>query len=45
MAPAGIEADKTGHHHLLIDVAELPPLDEPIPADDQHQHLAAGRPR
>ena len=43
IAPAGIEKDKTGHHHLLIDVAELPPLDEPIPADDNHKHFGGGQ--
>lgn len=43
VAPAGIEKENTGHHHLLIDVAELPPLDEPIPADDQHRHFGGGQ--
>ena len=43
VAPAGIEKDKTGHHHLLIDVTELPPLDEPIPADDSHRHFGGGQ--
>ena len=43
VAPAGIEKDKTGHHHLLIDVTELPPLDEPIPADDNHKHFGGGQ--
>ena len=43
VAPAGIEKDKTGHHHLLIDVTELPPLDEPIPADDSHKHFGGGQ--
>lgn len=27
IAPAGIEKDKTGHHHLLVDQTELPKLD------------------
>ncbi len=42
IAPAGVEAPKTGHHHLLIDV-DLPPLDEPIPADEHHVHFGAGQ--
>lgn len=25
VAPAGIEKENTGHHHLLIDAKELPP--------------------
>ncbi|MBF8292306.1 MAG: rod shape-determining protein RodA [Steroidobacteraceae bacterium] len=32
----------TGHHHLLIDV-ELPPLDQPVPADDHHLHFGKGQ--
>jgi Domain of unknown function (DUF4399) len=43
VAPAGVDKENTGHHHLLIDVAELPPLDEPIPADDQHKHFGGGQ--
>ena len=43
VAPAGIEKEKTGHHHLLIDVTELPPLDEPIPADANHKHFGGGQ--
>ena len=43
VAPAGIEKENTGHHHLLINVAELPPLDEPIPADDSHKHFGGGQ--
>lgn len=42
VAPAGTEAEDTGHHHLLIDTGE-PPLDEPIPADDNHVHFGGGQ--
>ena len=35
VAPAGLERDNSGHHHLLIDT-ELPPLDKPIPNDFNH---------
>lgn len=27
VAPAGVEREKTGHHHLLVDQEELPKLD------------------
>ena len=27
IAPAGVEKEKTGHHHLLVDQEELPKLD------------------
>nr|WP_227538157.1 DUF4399 domain-containing protein [Marinobacter vulgaris] len=43
VAPAGVEREGTGHHHLLVDVDELPPLDEPVPADDRHIHFGGGQ--
>ncbi|KHF24788.1 DUF4399 domain-containing protein [Solemya velum gill symbiont] len=43
VAPAGIEKANTGHHHLLIDVAKLPAIDQPVPADDQHKHFGGGQ--
>lgn len=43
VAPAGVERDNTGHHHLLIDLETLPDLDKPIPADDQHVHFGGGQ--
>lgn len=42
VAPAGIEKEYTGHHHLLVDT-ELPPLDQEIPSDDNHIHLGRGQ--
>lgn len=43
VAPAGVERPETGHHHLLIDLDALPPLDQPIPADAQHRHFGGGQ--
>lgn len=43
VAPAGVEREGTGHHHLLVDVDSMPPLDRPIPADDNHRHFGAGQ--
>lgn len=43
VAPAGIEKQNTGHHHLLIDTASLPALDKPLPADSQHKHFGGGQ--
>ncbi len=43
VAPASDTAPDTGHHHLLIDVKELPPLDAPIPADANHRHYGKGQ--
>lgn len=42
VAPAGINAKGTGHHHLLIDTG-LPNLELPIPADDRHLHFGSGQ--
>jgi hypothetical protein len=36
VAPAGADLPKTGHHHLLIDLAELPPLDQPLGKEIMH---------
>lgn len=41
-APAGVEKEYTGHHHLLINT-ELPPLGERIPNDDNHIHFGRGQ--
>lgn len=43
VAPAGVEQDNTGHHHLLVDVDEMPPSGVPIPADDNHVHFGGGQ--
>jgi hypothetical protein len=43
VAPAGVAIENTGHHHLLIDVEELPPLDRPLPATDQIIHFGKGQ--
>ena len=43
VAPAGIDKPNTGHHHLLIDVANSPALDKPLPANANHKHLGGGQ--
>jgi hypothetical protein len=43
VAPAGIDAPFTGHHHLLVDLDELPPLDMPLPADEHVIHFGKGQ--
>lgn len=42
IAPAGEDKANSGHHHLLIDT-DLPPLNEPIPSDENHLHFGAGQ--
>jgi Domain of unknown function (DUF4399) len=43
VAPAGVAKEHTGHHHLLVDVKELPPAGQPIPKDDNHLHFGGGQ--
>lgn len=50
VAPAGIEADSTGHHHILVNrppLGEGPEgsaeLDATLPADDNHRHFGGGQ--
>ncbi len=42
VAPAGVEKEHTGHHHLIID-SPLPDPALPIPADDNHKHFGKGQ--
>jgi hypothetical protein len=42
VAPAGVDHDKTGHHHLLVDTG-MPSLSSPIPSDDNHLHFGGGQ--
>ena len=42
VAPAGVEKEKTGHHHLIVD-AELPDLDKPVPSDANYRHFGGGQ--
>lgn len=41
VAPAGIDNDKTGHHHLLVDSDELPPENQPM--GNQVTHFGGGQ--
>lgn len=43
VAPAGVEREKTGHHHLLIDRVKLPALDKPLPTDERLRHFGGGQ--
>ncbi len=45
ITPAGTTGKRrhtAGHHHLLIDVEELPDMDAPIPRDTYHIHFDQG---
>ena len=43
VAPAGVQVDHTGHHHLLIDQAVMPDLDKAIPASAKIIHFGKGQ--
>lgn len=36
VAPAGIQYENSGHHHLLVDQDELPPNDQPLGSPPIH---------
>jgi hypothetical protein len=43
VAPAGVNQPNTGHHHLLIDVAQMPNPAVPLPATDNIRHFGGGQ--
>jgi hypothetical protein len=43
IAPAGVNHPNTGHHHLLIDVAQLPDFSAALPATDNIRHFGGGQ--
>ncbi len=43
VAPAGVDFPNTGHHHLIIDLDELPSMDLPLPATENVVHFGLGQ--
>jgi hypothetical protein len=43
IAPAGTDQPHSGHHHLLIDVAEAPDMKQPLPANEHVVHFGKGQ--
>lgn len=43
VAPAGIDRNDAGHHHLLVDTGMPANLGLPIPNDEQHRHFGGGQ--
>lgn len=43
VAPAGIDKANTGHHHILIDLDELPDMNLPLPTSDKVVHFGGGQ--
>ena len=42
IAPAGVEMEGTGHHHLLVNAADVPER-YTIPRNDQYKHFDRGQ--
>ena len=40
---AGINKPMSGHHHLLVNVKNLPDMKSPIPSNDNHLHFGKGQ--
>jgi Domain of unknown function (DUF4399) len=45
VAPAGVKAAGTGHHHLLVNRSLPVNIASPIPFDDSHRHFGKGQTR
>jgi len=43
VAPAAVQVDGTGHHHLMVDVNELPDMSQPLPSNSNHIHFGKGQ--
>ena len=43
IAPAGTDQPNSGHHHLLIDVADAPNMKLPLPATEHVVHFGKGQ--
>jgi hypothetical protein len=43
VAPAGVDRNDAGHHHLLVDTGLPQNLSLPIPNDEQHRHFGGGQ--
>ncbi len=43
VAPAGVTNPNTGHHHLLVDLDQMPDMNVPLPMTDHIKHFGAGQ--
>lgn len=43
VGPDGKPPSNNGHHHLLIDMEKLPPMDQPLAASDNLKHFGLGQ--
>ena len=43
IAPAGDDTPNSGHHHLLVDVDQMPDMRAPLPANEHLLHFGKGQ--
>ena len=43
IVPAGVDKYMSGHHHLLVNIDNLPNMKMPIPSDKKHLHFGNGQ--
>ena len=43
VAPAGITNPNTGHHHVLVDLDQMPDMNVPLPMTDHIKHFGGGQ--
>jgi len=43
VAPAGVNHPNSGHHHLLVDLKQMPNLNLPLPVSDNVRHFGNGQ--
>ncbi len=43
VAPAGVKVPNTGHHHLLIDLENLPDMKNPLAFSENVKHFGGGQ--
>lgn len=43
VAPAGTDTPNSGHHHLLINVEQMPDMTMPLPASENIRHFGKGQ--
>ena len=43
VAPAGVTTANTGHHHLLVDVTDMPDMNAPLANNEHIRHFGGGQ--
>ena len=43
ITPAGTDLENSGHHHILLDLEQLPDMTQPLPANENIIHFGKGQ--